>query len=205
MTVGELQDKIKAKDPQVIGLCFLIPLSSMFNWAQLVGKLMLFGAQLPGTRAFWNYQERKLVALEKMVEHYSDGDEGFNIFITFSLPDLHLQELHRLLPGSSAYLDKIVVQSAADIPQGADPANYITKRMDYALRLSAISNNSQLVTEFAQKRIQELFKEVLVGEMGLTDFVCRTEFGSHGRSPHFHIVARIESDMKPDDFQVSHT
>ena len=36
MTVGELQDKIKAKDPQVIGLCFLIPLSSLCltgpNW-----------------------------------------------------------------------------------------------------------------------------------------------------------------------------
>ena len=137
-----------------------------------------------------------------MVEHYSDGDEGFNIFLTFSLPDLHLQELHRLLPGSSAYLDKIVVQSEADIPPGADPANYITKKMDNALRLAAISNNTPLVTEFAQRRIQELFKEVLICEMGLTDHACRTEFGSHGRSPHFPIVAHIESDMKPEDFKV---
>ena len=161
---------------------------------------MLYGADLPGTRAFWSYQERKLVALEQWVQHYSDGLEGFNIFLTFTLPDLHLADLHRILPGSEAYLDKIVVQSVADIPPGAEASNYITKRQDYQLRQAAVQSNGHIVTEYAQIRIQELMEAVLGPAYGLRDYCVRTEFGAHGRCPHFHLVGMVETDMRPEDF-----
>ena len=59
MTVQELLDKIKAKDPQIIG-CINLTLCSYVCFLKLVslttGNLMLFGAQLPG-RTFMHRQQ----------------------------------------------------------------------------------------------------------------------------------------------------
>ena len=203
MTSNELVERILANDEHIIGRQtyeLILKLQTLTS-TLFPGNLMLMGASLPGSKAFWSYQERKAVALEQWLEFYSQSTEAFNIFLTFTLPDLHLEELHRLLPGSEAYLHKIVVQSVADIPPGADANNYITKRQDYQLRQAAVQANGHLVTEFAQLRMQELMEVVLGPQFGLTEFLVRTEFGTDARRcPHFHIVARLETDMRPDDF-----
>ena len=74
-------------------------------------------------------------AYEYAMRMASNNEETFNAFLTFSVADLHSDDLHRHLPGSDAYLPKTVVQSWADIPVGANAAQYITKREDYEKRM----------------------------------------------------------------------
>ena len=67
-----------------------------------------------------------------------------NTFLTFSLPDQHLDDLHRLLPGHEAYLGKTVLDNLKDVPEDADPADFIDKKTDFILRMKAVADNGHI-------------------------------------------------------------
>ena len=98
-----------------------------------------------------------------------------------------MDELHRSLPGSEAYLGKIVVKKPSDIPQDADPSEYITEKEDYMLRRQAIHSNGHIVSKFAAIRLNSFLKKILVNTVGITDYSIRTEFQSR-TALHWHMI-----------------
>ena len=98
-----------------------------------------------------------------------------------------MDELHRSLPGSEAYLGKIVVKKPSDIPQDADPSEYITEKEDYMLRRQAIHSNGHIVSKFAAIRLTSFLKKILVNTVGITDYSIRTEFQSR-TALHWHMI-----------------
>ena len=84
MTIQEVLQKIEEGDERIIG------------------SLIMFSAQIPGSRGFWKLEMKKLLALQRFIEHFSDGEERINVFMTFSLPDYHMEELHASFQGRRA-------------------------------------------------------------------------------------------------------
>ena len=84
------------------------------------------------------------MALERWIRIKSGGEEMLNTFLTFSLPDQHLDDLHRLLPGHEAYLGKTVLDNLEDVPADADPADFIDKKTDFNLRMKAVADNGHI-------------------------------------------------------------
>ena len=119
---------------------------------------------------------------DSMLDKFKVGQLFF-----FSFPDCHMDELHRALPGSEAYLGKIVVKKESDIPQDADPSEYITAEEDYMLRRQAIHSNGHIVGKFAAIRLNSFLKKTLVNTVGITDYSIRTEFQSR-TALHWHMI-----------------
>ena len=171
ITMTELKEKVAQDDEAVIK------------------SLVLFSAQIPGTKGYFSQEAKKAVALERWIRIKSDGEEMLNTFLTFSLPDQHLDDLHRLLPGSEQYLGKTVVDSMEDVPPGADVSSYIDKKTDFMLRSNAVHDNGHIVDWYATKRINVLIKNVLHETMGITDYVLRSEYQGR-KAVHWHMAAR---------------
>ena len=133
MSMAELKQKVQEDDEAVMK------------------SLTLFSAQIPGTKGYFSQEAKKAAALEKWLRITSNGEEMFNVFLTFSMPDRHINELHRLLPGSDAYLNKKVIQNLSEIPPDEDPDMYIDEKTDYMLRSRALNQNGGIVDWFAQK------------------------------------------------------
>ena len=172
MTMAELKEKVVENDPAVMK------------------SLVLFSAQIPGTKGYFSQEAKKSVAMERWIRLKSNGEEMLNVFLTFSLPDQHMEELHRLLPGHEEYLGKIVVPKLTDIPPEADPCLYIDEKTDYILRSTAINQNGHIVDWFSQKRMEILIKKVLQDTMGITDFILRSEY-QFRKAIHWHMAARM--------------
>ena len=102
----------------------------------------------------------------------------------------HMPALHRLLPGSEQYMGKKLVKSMDDVPEGADPSEYITKADDFRLRKKSLEENGHIVNYFANKRLQLLMKYVLQETLGMDFYFIRNEYQSRG-SLHWHIVAHV--------------
>ena len=153
-------------------------------------SLLLFSSQIPGTKAYFSQESKKAIALERLIRIMSNGKEMLNTFLTFSLPDLHMEELHKILPGSDQYLGKIIVADITDIPPGSDPSMYIDEKTDFRLRSLALSGNGNVVDWFARKRLNVLIEEVLINVFGMGDFIIRSEYQSR-KAIHFHMAARI--------------
>ena len=81
MTMTELKEKVAQDDVAVMK------------------SLVLFSGQIPGTKGYFSQEAKKSVAMERWIRLKYNGDEMLNVFLTFSLPDQHLEDLHRLLPG----------------------------------------------------------------------------------------------------------
>ena len=190
MSMAELKEKVAQDDEAVIK------------------SLVLFSAQIPGTKGYFSQEAKKAVALERWIRLKSGGEEMLNTFLTFSLPDQHLDDLHRLLPGSEQYLGKTVVDSMEDVPPDTDISGYIDKKTDYLLRSNAVSANGHIVDWYATKRINVLINTVLK-TIGITDFVLRSEYQSR-KAIHWHMAARtlgihlddIKSACQKYDFDV---
>ena len=116
---------------------------------------------------------RQAQSLANWVHLMSDGEETFNIFLTLSFADLHIDELHRLLPGSEEYLDKIVVKNLKQIPAGEDPDSYIESSKDFKLRSEAISKNGDVASFFFDKKLRLLLDRVLIKCLGVVDYIIR--------------------------------
>ena len=102
-------------------------------------SLTLFSAQIPGTKGYFSQEAKKAAALEKWLRLSSNGEEMFNVFLTFSMPDRHINELHRLLPGSDAYLNKKVIPNLSDILPDQDSDMYIDETLAWPRRTGRIS------------------------------------------------------------------
>lgn len=105
----------------------------------------------------------------------SDCKETFNVWLTLSFADLHDPELHRLLPGSSAYLDKIVVSSLNCLPEDANPEFYIDAATDNRLRAEAVAKNGDIASLYLNKKFWLFYEHILV-PMGVIDYILRVEF-----------------------------
>ena len=173
MTMADLREKVAQDDPAVMK------------------SLILFTAQIPGTRGYYSQEAKKSVAMERWIRLKSKGEEMLNVFLTFSLPDHHLEDLHRVLPGHERYLGKIVVKDLSDIPADANPDLYIDKATDFELRRTAVHSNGHIVDHFGTTRMNLLIEKVLQNAMGLTDFILRSEYQAR-KAVHWHMAARMD-------------
>ena len=149
--------------------------------------LTMMSGQIPGTSAYFSSMRRKAMAFEKFIRISTKNEERFNLFLTFSLPDNHMHQLHRLLPGSERYLNKTVVDV---IPEGQeDSGEFITKKDDYLLRQKALNANGHIVDWFAHKRMKLMVDKILEDQLGTMDYIIRCEYQSRS-AIHFHMVAR---------------
>ena len=191
MTMAELKAKVEEDDDTIMK------------------SLVTFASQIPGTKGFFSQESKKAVAMEKWIRIMSNGDEMFNVFLTFSLPDMHIEELHRFLPNSDQYLGKIVVPKLSDIPPGADASLYIDEKTDFLLRSSALSDNGNIVDWFAHMKMDLLVEKVLRQSLGIVDFIIRSEYQSRS-AVHWHMAGRmlglsmkdIQKACKKYDFDV---
>ena len=172
MSLAELKQKVQEDDEAVMK------------------SLTLFSAQIPGTKGYFGQEAKKAAALEKWLRITSNGEEMFNVFLTFSMPDRHINELHRLLPGSDAYLNKKVIPNLSEIPPDEDPDMYIDEKTDYMLRSRALNQNGGIVDWFAQKKITLLTEKVLREALGIVDYIIRSEYQSRS-SVHWHMAGRM--------------
>ena len=158
---------------------------------KIMKSLLYFGATIQGTRQYFSTEASKSISMERFVRIASGNEAMLNLFLTFSLPDLHMPELHRLLPGSNRYLNKIVVKNLSDIPAGANPMLYITKAEDFDMRRKALRDNPHIVNEIGYRKIQLFIKEVLENVMGVTHWILRSEFQSRG-ALHWHMAGSMK-------------
>ena len=172
MTIGELKEKVAQGDDAVLK------------------SLVLFSGQIPGTKGYFSQEAKKSVAMERWIRLKSNGEEMLNVFLTFSLPDQHLDDLHRLLPGHEQYLGKTVVKKLSDIPSGADQSQYIEEKTDFNLRRKAVHDNGHIVDWFGSKRMNILIEKVLKDTLGISDYILRSEYQSR-KSVHWHMAARM--------------
>ena len=103
---------------------------------------------------------------ESFSKSLSGKENGYNHFLTFSFPDNHMEQLHKLLPGHAEYLGKTVVPEMLD---GMNPLLFISKKNDYLLRQKAINENGHIVNAFIHRKLDLLFKEVLTQHVGVLE------------------------------------
>ena len=164
----------------------------------ILRSLMHFTSTIAGSNAHMASMRKNVIAAARNVQIMSDNQERYNVFITFSFPDLHLQDLHRLLPGHEDYLDKTVVPVWEE---GLDPNLFIDKKSDYNLRAKAISENGHIVNEYIHIRLKLLIDSILTQHVGVVDFVVRSEFQSRS-AIHFHAIARCRG-VSLDDLEMA--
>ena len=172
MSLSELKDKVSNENDTVMK------------------SLVAFSSQIPGTKGYFAQESKKAVAMEQWIRIVSNGEEMLNTFLTFSLPDFHMEELHRLLPGSEQYLGKIVVPKMTDVPPEADPDDYIDEKTDFLLRKKALKENGHIVEYFGQKKLDILVQKVLHDTLGCLDYVIRAEYQSRS-AVHWHMAGRM--------------
>ena len=156
----------------------------------IIQTLMHYGSGITGTAQYFKYEASRAVSMQRFLRMDSENKEMFNVFLTFSLADNHMPELHRLLPGSDKYLGKTLVKTMDDVPEGADPSEYITKAEDFRLRQKNLQENGHIVNYFGNKRLHLVMKYVLQGTLGVDFYFIRNEYQSRG-SLHWHIVAHV--------------
>lgn len=139
-----------------------------------------------GSNAHMKGLRKTAIAAERAIRIVSNNKERFNVFITLSYPDNHLEHLHRLLPGHEQYLGKTVVP---EMLEGLNPLLFIDKSTDYLLRQKAINENGHIVNDFIHRRLDMLMKEILTQHLGVLDIMVRSEFQSRS-AIHFHCLAR---------------
>ena len=100
----------------------------------------------------------KSVNLTRHLRIISKNEKMFNVFLTFSVADLHEKALHEKLPGSEKYINKKVVKNLHDIPQGDDPNDYIDEKTDFQLRMEIVNENSDIVNAYLIKKVDLLWK-----------------------------------------------
>ena len=163
----------------------------------LIKSLLHFGATIPGTRQYFKFEGSKGVSFERFVRINSDNQSMLNVFLTFSLANFWMPEVHKHLPGSDAYLGKTVVASEADIPPDADRSDYITKKQDWELRRAALNNGGPILNHIANKKLHLLVKEVLEDVYGCTHYTIRNEFQARGVL-HWHLAVSLPGVSQQD-------
>ena len=171
-TIAEVKDKVAQDDDS------------------LIQTLMHYSSGITGTAQYFKYEASRAISMQRFIRMHSENKEMFNLFLTFSIADGHWPELHRLLPGNEKYLGKTLVKTMDDVPDGADPSQYITKAEDFQLRQKNLQENGHIVNYLVNKRLHLVMKYVLQGTLGIDFYFIRNEYQSRG-SLHWHIVAHV--------------
>ena len=129
----------------------------------------------------------------------SNNERFFNVFHTVSAADLQWDDLHRLLPGSEAYLNKIVVKSIDDIPSNCDPSNYIDQANDYQLRSANLRKYPDIVVTYLHHRIHIMLK-YFWKPLGLKDYIIRYEAQNRG-TMHAHMLLCLDNSISPKELE----
>ena len=164
----------------------------------ILRSLMHFTSTIAGSNAHMAQMRKNVIAATRNVQIMSKNQERYNVFFTFSFPDFHLRDLHRLLPGHEEYLDKTVVPVWEE---GLDRNLFIDKKSDYDLRAKAVSENGHIVNEYIHIKLQHLINTILTQHLGVVDLVVRSEFQSRS-AIHFHAIARCRG-VSLDDLEMS--
>jgi len=126
-----------------------------------------------GTTGYWQSKMKQGYAFGNFCEYY--WDQMPTVFCTISAAEMHWKWLHRLLPGSAAYLDD-------------DAA--LSERDQYRLRSEAVIQNP-LIVAWAYRHFNHVwFMEVLYKHAGWEDHFTRFEFAARGAT-HSHTLARL--------------
>ena len=184
ITVKELKDKIKEGDKDTMN------------------GILSFGTSIKGSAQYFRKEKQKAFNFIRHAQIMSDGKDYVNTFLTFSPADMHWRQLHEMFPKDQTepYLDKIVVKSLKDIPEGADPKDYITTAQDYMYRNKVISQNADICNFFFRKKVDLMIKYVLEKVIGLKDYKIRYEFQNRG-SIHAHMLVCISHGPTAKDLQ----
>ena len=195
LTLGNVFTKRSAED---ISLSDLKKALSEKN-DKIIKKLLYFAAGIPGTRQDLWYQRDKAVSLIKYVCISSNNERFFNIFHTVSAADLHWDDLHRLLPGSEAYLSKTVVKSIDDIPSDSDCSKYIDQATDYQLRSANLRKYPDVIVTYLHHRIHIMLK-YFWKPLGLKEYIIRYEVQNRG-TMHAHMLLCLDKSISPKELE----
>ena len=147
---------------------------------------------IKGSQPFFSGQISKAYSFLRHIRINSNDTKMFDLFLTFSAADNHWYDLHKKLPGSEKYLDKILVKKESDIPADADKDQYITEPTDYLLRKKNIDENQDIVNAFFQKRIQTLWETTLKPKLGGEEYIRRYEFQMR-HAIHCHMIITMKN------------
>ena len=90
----------------------------------------------------------------------------------------------------------------ADIPEDADPTEYILERDDYKWRHEGMEKNADLCNIYFRKLLEELFEHILKPVYGVKDYFRRYEFQFRG-SIHGHMVVEMKNGPTAKDLRDS--
>ena len=195
LTLGNVFTKNSASDISMSELKQAISA----NDDKIIKQLLYFSAPIPGTRQDLRYQSDKAISIIRYVGITSQNKRFFNVFHTVSAADVHWNDLHRLLPGSEAYLNKIVVDSSNDIPIDEDPNNYIDKATDYMLRTVNLRKYPDIVVTYLHHRIHTMLK-FFWKPLGLQEYIIRYEAQNRG-TIHAHMLLSLEKGISNEELQ----
>ena len=126
-----------------------------------MNNLKAYTIALPGSMSYFDSMAKQSVAYLDHMRARSDDEQKWDLFQTFSLPDLHLDSIHKILPGSKKYLGKTLVSKLSDIPEGEDPRGFLLKKDDFLLRTAMIDKHTATVVDFFIERVECFVNEVL--------------------------------------------
>ena len=135
------------------------PDSEVGKW--VMNNLKAYSIGLPGSSSYFDSMAKQSLAYLDHMRVRSDDEQKWDLFQTFSLPDLHLDSLHKILPGSEKYLGKTLIGKLSAIPEGEDPSGYMLKKEDFLLRSAMIDKHTATVVDFFIERVERYVNEVI--------------------------------------------
>ena len=142
------------------------------------------------------------MSFQEHIRFRSEDTQMMNIFNTYSLADLHSDEIHRALPDSDQYLGKQIVQNECDKPNGDAREGFLTKREDFLLRARAVDKNSAFIVEHFCKKVEGYVEQVLRTTIGVTEYVIRYEF-QHRGCIHAHCLFSVRYGPSTKDLRIA--
>ena len=113
---------------------------AFLEWDEKVlNKLLYFAAPISAPRQNLRYKTHQAVSFTQWLRLSSDDMAMFNYFQTFSAPDIHWDDLHKLLPGFERYILKAIVKDMEDTGE-----NCILESDNFRLRSKAVKDNADI-------------------------------------------------------------
>ena len=170
--------------------------------SSVLKSIYYFSKSIKGSQQFFSSQSSKSYNFTRHLRISSDDKEMFNLFLTFSLADLHEEPLHKILPNSHLYLNKTVVKDLNNVPPGTDMSSVIDEKTDYQLRSKAINENIDIVNEYFMTKVDLLWKHVVKPIFGGKNYIRRYEY-QHRGSIHCHMVMSVKNGPSCGDMELA--
>ena len=155
--------------------------------SDILNQVQYYSQKIPGSNSYFYTKKSQGKAMAEHLRYRSEDTEMFNLFLTLSMADMHLKDLHELFPESTEYLNKTVVDPLEMPLDDSEAEKFITKSRDFNLRKDVINQNAYMVVNYFCSSVENLITEVLPKTIGVKDFVIRYEFQNRG-AIHAHIL-----------------